>query len=1691
MKYIKGLILILFLFFTKLGYSQFSRTHYIPPLTASNSTGSIPQGQYLYISTPTATNVNVRIIPLGGTPIDMVVSNGSPIEFFISNTNDSQLVVNSSDTASLHNDKGYIIEAEDLVYVTVRLLAGNNFPQAGGLVSKGLAGLGRTFRVGTFTSQTTNPAADYLSFVSVLATEDNTDVSFTDLGPGVVILNNTPTNITLNTGESYIIALQTNITNANGDGLIGTLVSATKPIAVNSGSFNGSNDIGGGRDIGIDQLVPLERIGNEYVFVRARGNDQVERPLIVAHENDTEVFINGTTLLTTLDAGEFISIDGSNYGTNNNLYVTTSKNVFAYQGIGGVFNSEPNQGMFFVPPINCQTPRIVDNIPFINNIGSITFSGGITIVTEVGASVTINGTDILALGGVRQNITGNPNLETYIVEGLSGNVSVVSTRQVYVAYFGANGAAAFGGYYSGFSFTPEVSLQDIDVSQAGQCIPNVQLGLSSISSFDTFQWFLNDQAIPGATDITFIPQEPGFYYVVGEISGCPGSLQSDVIPVSACPTDIDNDDVNDNIDIDNDNDGILNCSESFGNQDIDLSNSNGGTIPIGNYTYTGIVMTQGNVATTPFIGAPDGSFRTDLPAQTGNDETSVTYQLDFDSELSLQLEYASTTTLGNGLLTNDEEFILRVPNDKNITVLNPDNQILIDTNFDGIFETGVTEFSSFEIRFRVNGPSLALGAGTFSFSAHLVDSFIYTHKTNSETSSNQATFRIITTCVPRDIDNDGIEDALDLDSDNDTVPDIIESQGVGGIIVSNVDVDANGLDDVFDINAIEIDTDIDTVPDYIDLDSDNDGIYDIEESGSLLSDTDFDGIVDNPIIDFGLNGWIDAAETNPDSGEIGYVLVNTDADILFNYRDSDSDADLCSDVIEAGFSDGNGDAMLGDTPVIVNILGVVTNANDGYITPNPNYIIAAPISIDVQPTNQAVCELSDIIINLESSEFDTIQWQVSNDGILWTNLTDDANYNGVTTANLSIITTPLSFNTTQYRARLDRIGNSCGLFSDEITLTVYPLPIINTPVELLQCDNDIDGFSAFNLNEVNLEISSNAANETFTYFLTEAEARSGDTSSNGFIANPTTYINRTPSSDIVWARITSEFGCAVVSEVQLRVSVTAIPASFQNIFTVCDDFLDSNGNDTANNDNRDGIATFDFSNVTPLVEALFPVGQNPIISYYRNEADALEEINAITDPSNYRNIGYPNSQDIYIRVDSEINNDCLGFGVHVTLNVEALPIANTVTIERQCDDDDDGIFPFDVSQVETDLLNGQDPNDVTITYFDENNNPLPSPLPNPFLTTSQTIRIVLTNNITNALNGPCTDETTLEFIVDDSPIANTVIIDPVCDDGIDDADGLHDFDTSQIQSTILNGQTGMEVFYFDGSGNTLPSPLPNPFTSATQTISVEVVNPINRNCVATTSFDLIVNPLPDFSVETPIILCQSDPNFSIVLDPQEDNPTQNFTYFWTNSTGDFLSDESTLTVTIPGTYFVTLTTTDGTDCSRTREIFVNASELATITLDDIDIVDISDNNTITINTTNNNLGLGDYEFSLDSEFGPYQDEPFFENVAPGFHTIYVRDKNGCGTVSIEVSVIGFPRFFTPNNDGDNDFWQVRGVNEQFQPDTIIYIFDRYGKLIKQLSPLSIGWDGTFNGESLPTNDYWFRVRLQDGREVTRHFTLKR
>lgn len=202
-------------------------------------------------------------------------------------------------------------------------------------------------------------------------------------------------------------------------------------------------------------------------------------------------------------------------------------------------------------------------------------------------------------------------------------------------------------------------------------------------------------------------------------------------------------------------------------------------------------------------------------------------------------------------------------------------------------------------------------------------------------------------------------------------------------------------------------------------------------------------------------------------------------------------------------------------------------------------------------------------------------------------------------------------------------------------------------------------------------------------------------------------------------------------------------------------------------------------------------------------------------------------------------------------------------------------------------------------------------------------------------------------------------------------------------------------------------------------------------------------------------------------------------YLW--STG---AAAESITFTEAGTYSVTVTQNHGDAiCSSTKKFQVKLSNSATIK--NFDIKDWSDTeNVIVVELSDSSLGS--YEYSIDGI--TYQESNTFSGLTTGDYVIYVRDKNGCGTVNKEVFLLNYPKFFTPNADGFNDTWGI--IFSETEPSINTKIYDRYGKLIKELNAYTT-WDGTLNGHNLPSSDYWFVVTRANGKVYKGHFSMKR
>ena len=628
--------------------------------------------------------------------------------------------------------------------------------------------------------------------------------------------------------------------------------------------------------------------------------------------------------------------------------------------------------------------------------------------------------------------------------------------------------------------------------------------------------------------------------------------------------------------------------------------------------------------------------------------------------------------------------------------------------------------------------------------------------------------------------------------------------------------------------------------------------------------------------------------------------------------------------------------------------------------------------------------------------------------------------------------------------------------SDQSTTT-------GTALNLESCDITspfTDQFTSFDLRNNTTSIIGNQSEVTVTYHESASDANINInplTSPYTNIVNPQT----------IFARITNNItGCFELTDFELNVN---IGPDFKppSDFILCDNLDDG--------DDKNGRVIF---NLTSKNNEILN-GQNPAdinILYYKNQNDAEIKNNPLSN-SYYNNTAF--NEQIFVRIEDVLNPDCKSI-TSLDLVINSVPDSFNHTL-LQCDEDGviDGITLFNLNEA-NDALTGNNIN-VSVKFYtdiartNEVNGDAFSNSSNP-----QTIYVEAINNNTSCMSF---SQLTLNVSLTDS---NDAELPAACDDdGIED--GFHIFNLNDADEKVTNGlPSGLSISYYQTYNDALleQNNLETSFTNTiaySQTIFARVEN-IN-NCYGISEVTLTVNELPDIVTEDLKYYCLNEfPNTIPISANIEKGSPSNYTYNW--STGE---NTYQIQVNQTGNYNVIVTNVNG--CSKERSITIEASNIASI--EKINVIDVSQNNTISVFVA----GEGIYEYILIDNNNivvkPYQESNIFENVPSGIYSVFVRDiKNDCGVVNSMVSVIGFPKFFTPNNDGIHDTWQVSGVSAMFQPNTKIQIFNRFGKLIKELSPLGEGWNGLFNGKKLPPDDYWFSVKLQDGRIFKNHFSLK-
>ncbi|SHJ22247.1 T9SS type B sorting domain-containing protein, partial [Flavobacterium terrae] len=354
-----------------------------------------------------------------------------------------------------------------------------------------------------------------------------------------------------------------------------------------------------------------------------------------------------------------------------------------------------------------------------------------------------------------------------------------------------------------------------------------------------------------------------------------------------------------------------------------------------------------------------------------------------------------------------------------------------------------------------------------------------------------------------------------------------------------------------------------------------------------------------------------------------------------------------------------------------------------------------------------------------------------------------------------------------------------------------------------------------------------------------------------------------------------------------------------------------------------------------------------------------------------------------------------------------------------------------------------------------------------------------TNYTVVASNTSCSSTASASFSNDamlPTPVLNITNPSAVCEPG------TVDLTDPAVTAGSIGGGT---LSYWTNSSAT--TPLANP--SAVAVGGTYYIQSLSGTCKDIKPVTVIINSVPVVTLVDGFIcvdpITQLPLNGSTYTINTNLNATD-YSFQWTDSLGAPIGNGSSYVASAPGVYTVVVTS-NATGCSSDPTSATVGTSSGPESLEAFVSDYFADVMSINVIAT----PAGNYEYSLDG--GAYQSSNVFVDVSPGQHTVYVRDVNGCGApISVTRTLIDYPRYFTPNGDGYHDTWNISALKDQ--PNSKIHIFDRFGKLLKEIRPSSSGWNGTFNGQDLPSTDYWFVVFYQEkgqNKEFKSHFSLKR
>lgn len=445
--------------------------------------------------------------------------------------------------------------------------------------------------------------------------------------------------------------------------------------------------------------------------------------------------------------------------------------------------------------------------------------------------------------------------------------------------------------------------------------------------------------------------------------------------------------------------------------------------------------------------------------------------------------------------------------------------------------------------------------------------------------------------------------------------------------------------------------------------------------------------------------------------------------------------------------------------------------------------------------------------------------------------------------------------------------------------------------------------------------------------------------------------------------------------------------------------------------------------------------------------------------------------------------------LYKTIEVYPLPSMLANQTLQQCDLDNDGISNFNLNNV-IDFVEEGTPEHLLSFYNSQTDaeNDL-NVLPNPQLFENTSNPQELFVKITSPQG--CVSISNFFVETTFTPI-NEIAPSYTCENSdavLNDNQGLFDLASKEMEIRNQNGLASTSSITFFASSldaETKSNELPQDYITTSTTIWARVDNE-DFSCGGIGTLQLIVNDSLGVTLEDQYLICNPKMQPPIELDGGAFNDS----WEWKNDSGTVISTNQEFKLLQAGTYSLTVyRTQNNIQCSFTKEFTV--TETDTIVLENV----TSENKKVSISV----IGTSDYEFSLDNNlfYGEGLSHTFFD-VPGGIYTVYVRDKNECQLpLQTEVSLVNYPSFFTPNQDGFNDSWKIEGITRNFYYKAAISIFDRYGMLLHSMNldgNNQEGWSGIINDRELLATDYWFKAILVDKNGITiekrGHFSMVR